>query len=508
MKDHCFSVLSRRSFLAASGAFLGTSAFANAAAIRRGKTISILHTTDLHGHIVPTENYDGLGDLGGFARCATQIRRWRKELPDSLLVDIGDVYQGTPESLQTGGKIMIELFNRLGYDTWVLGNHDLDWGREAAEAALAASKCGVLTGNLKVDGKSPAAAGGVWDKVRPWSVREVGGFRIGLIGLITPGLPHWLTPATLGGIAAFDPIESLRTSMAEIQAEKPDAIVVLGHMGWRFQDDFANPVRELLQAVEGVDVYLAGHSHQDQPSWMSGGVLCSQASYHGIHCGRIDLTFDRDSRKLLERRAFTVLMDSRFELDPEVMDCARPELDKAAVEMKRKVCTVKQPVEGGGKNSAVSKLFCEAFAAALGKSGRPVDGVFHGTFGKDDIPAGDLAVADCWKLLPYENGLITAELTASELTDIVTEDKGTRTLWPFEIKRDGSGAVASLHLQGQPLDPAKRYRIGFNTYDGQSGGRTLPLLHDILNRPASNRTETKVAAREALIEFLNGKGEI
>ena len=63
------------------------------------KTISILHTTDLHGHIVPTEHYDGVGDVGGLARCATQIARWRAECPASLLFDLGDVYQGTPESL-------------------------------------------------------------------------------------------------------------------------------------------------------------------------------------------------------------------------------------------------------------------------------------------------------------------------------------------------------------------------------------------------------------------------
>ncbi len=470
------------------------------------RTVSIFHTTDLHGHIVPTRTYTGTENVGGLARCATCIRQWRRESPDSLLLDIGDVYQGTAESLVNNGNLMIGLFNRIGYDAWTLGNHDFDWGRETVEAALAVSKCGVLTGNLKVDGKPLAEAGGVWEKVRPWRVEEVGGFRIGLVGLITPGLPNWLTPATLGGVAAFGPVESLRTSMTEIAAEKPDAIVVLGHMGWRFQDDFANPVRELLQAVEGIDVYLAGHSHQDQPSWMNGPVLCSQSSYHGIHCGRIDLTFDRDSRKLLERRAFTVLMDNRFELDPEVMDFARPELDKAAAESKRKVCTVKQPIVGGGRDSAVSKLFCEAFAAALGKAGTPVDGVFHGTFSKDDIPAGDLTVADCWKLLPYENGLITAELTGAELVDIVNEDKGSRTLWPFEPGQED--AVASFLLMGKPLDPVKRYRIGFNTYDGQSGGLSLPLLHEIVNRPASKRTETKVAAREALIDFLSGKGEI
>lgn len=502
------ATLSRRSFLAAGSAFFAAPAFADAAAVRRGKTVSIFHTTDLHGHIVPTENYDGLGDLGGFARCATQIRRWRKELPDSLLVDIGDVYQGTPESLQTGGKIMIGLFNRLGYDAWVLGNHDFDWGRATTEAALEVSKCEVLTGNLTIDGKPPAAAGGVWQKVRPWKICETGGFRIALVGLITPGLPHWLAPETLDGIEAADPVESLRRSLDEVRAEKPDAVVVLGHMGWRFSDDFANPVRQLLAEVDGIDVYLGGHSHQDQPSWMTGKVLCSQASYHGIHCGRIDLTFDRDSRKLLERRAFTVLMDGRFELDAEVMDFTRPELDKAAAEMKRKVCTVKQPVEGGGRDSGVSRLFCEAFADALGKAGMPVDGVFHGTFSKDDIPAGELTVADCWKLLPYENGLVTAELTAEELAAIAGEDKGSRTLWPFELKQDGAGAVTGFLYKGQPVDPAKRYRIAFNTYDAQSGGRSLPRLHEIVNRPAGKRTPTPVATRDALIAFLSARGEI
>lgn len=502
MQDTCFAPVSRRRFLAAGGALFGSSLFADDVMPRRGKTVSIFHTTDLHGHIRPTMNYDGVGDLGGMARCATQIRRWRKEFPDSILVDIGDVYQGTQVSLQNKGKLMIELFNRLGYDHWVLGNHDFDWGRETLDAAIAHSKCDVLTGNLTVDGKPAGVAGSVWEKVKPWSVREVGGFRIGMIGLITPGLPYWLAPATLGGVEATDPIVSLKKSLTEIQAEKPDAIVVLGHMGWRFADDFANPVREMLESVEGVDVYLAGHSHQDQPSFMTGRVLCSQASYHGIHCGRIDLTFDRDSRKLIDRRAFTVLMDSRFDLDPLVMQVAEPELAKADAQLEREVCTVTSKIEGGGRNSEVSKLLCESFAAALKKSGTPVDGVFHGTFSKDDILPGKLTVGDCWKILPYENGLITADLKADELLLILGEDKGSRTLWPFDVEISNSGEVTKFEIEGQPVDPVRRFRIAFNTYDGQSGGRSLPLLHEIIMRPGSKRADTTVATRDALMDYL------
>jgi 2',3'-cyclic-nucleotide 2'-phosphodiesterase (5'-nucleotidase family) len=491
MQDHVFTAVSRRRFLVTGGAMLGCAFRAGGAESRRSKTVSIFHTTDLHGHVVPTSNYDGVGDLGGFARCATQIRRWRKELPDSLLVDIGDVYQGTPASYATRGRMMMELFNRLGYDAWVLGNHDFDWGRPVTEEALAVSKPTVLTGNLTVDGKVPASLGGAWEKVKPWMVREIGGFRIGLVGLITPGLPHWLSPGTLGGIAATDPVDSLKRSLQEIRAEKPDAVVVLGHMGWRFQDDFANPLRELLAETDEVDVYLGGHSHQDQPSWMTGRVLCSQASYHGIHCGRIDLTFDLASRKLLERRAFTVLMDSRFEADAEVMDVTRGELEKEAAEMKRKVCSVSAPISGGARDSGVSRLFCDAFAAALEKAGMPVDAVFHGTFGKEDIPAGELTVEDCWTLLPYENGLVIAELTAADLAEILAEDGNQRTLWP------------AVSPQGDA-----RVKVAFNTYDAQSGGRRLLKLFEILSRPESKRRDTPVAAREALIAYLEAKGTL
>jgi 2',3'-cyclic-nucleotide 2'-phosphodiesterase (5'-nucleotidase family) len=279
---------------------------------------------------------------------------------------------------------------------------------------------------------------------------------------------------------------------------------VLGHLGFRFQDDFANPVRQMLTEVEGVDVLLAGHTHQDQPSWMSGRVLCTQANYFGIHCGRVDLTFDKESRKLIERRAFTVLMDSRFELDKEVMEIAKPELAKADQDMKRKVCTVKAEIPAAG----VAPLFCQAFATALEKAGSPVEGVFHGTFGKDPILPGEKTVADCWELLPYENGMVVAELTPAELVTIVSEDRGQRLLWPFEIELSPSGETKKFLFQGQPVDPARRYRIGFNSYDGQSGGQRLLRLNEILMKPESRRREVPVATRQALIDYLLEKKEI
>lgn len=512
------NLVKRRNFLLGGGAWVGGALIARAVAERRAKTISIFHTTDLHGHILPSQTYEGVGDVGGLARCASQIREWRQRCPDSLLVDIGDVYQGTPVGLASDGRIMIDLFNRLGYDAWTIGNHDFDWGPEVLEGSLELSKCPVLCGNIKLGGKNVGQTGGegelggAWKKVQPWVLREVGGFRIGLVGLTTPGLPYWLAPETLGGVAVFDPAKALKSSIADLQAEGADAIVVMGHMGWRWKEDYANPVQTMLEEVDGVDIYLAGHSHQNQPLWMQGKTMCSQASYYGIHCGRVDLTFDLESRRLIDRKLWTVRMDGRFQLDPGVMEIAEPELKKAKQQMARKVCVVKEKISMSLGNPSLRGIFCEAFSAALKRQGMKVEGVFHGTFGSGAVEPGPKTVADCWKWLPYENLLVTAELEAGDLIKILEEDaensSSNRVLWPFEVLRGGSGKISELRLNGKALKAGKRYRIGMNSYDAQSGGQRMMVLRKIMLDPASKRKMSGVSTRAALIDYLLEKGSI
>jgi 2',3'-cyclic-nucleotide 2'-phosphodiesterase (5'-nucleotidase family) len=370
---------------------------------------------------------------------------------------------------------------------------------------VAASALPVLGANLRIEGARQGE--GAWSKWLPWMVKEVGGFRIGLVGLTTPGLPYWLAPETLGGIAALDPAAALRAALGEMRDRKPDAVVVLGHMGWRFQDDFANPVREILRTVPGVDVYLAGHSHQDQPSWTLHGVLCSQANYHGIHCGRVDLTFDQESRKLLDRRAFTVLMDGRFAEDPAVLREAGDDLARSAEELGRKVCELKEGLGGRGRGSALAGLFCEAFADALQRAGEPVDGVFHGTFGTGDVAPGPVTVGDVWQWIPYENQLVVGELTGAQLIEVVAEDakdsRSDRTLWPFELEFEKGGKPRRfLRAGAEVADLQRRFRIAFNSYDAQSGGQRLLRLRELLAAPGARRRLLAIDTRGALLGHL------
>src|ERR1041384_3790101 len=164
-------VWGRRDFLklvGQAGLVSAVPTLASAAATLNPDTvcISILHTTDLHGHILPTVDYAGNRDRGGLARCSTQIRLWREENPNSILVDIGDVYQGTDVSLRNKGALMIDLFNHLNYDAWVVGNHEFDWGIEPFHDALQKSAMPVLGANMVMgeklagefsDGKHPFA---------------------------------------------------------------------------------------------------------------------------------------------------------------------------------------------------------------------------------------------------------------------------------------------------------------------------------------------------------------
>src|SRR5216117_3460543 len=188
----------RRDFLKLAGQAGLVSAvptLASAAAALNPDTvcISILHTTDLHGHILPTSDYDGNPDRGGLARCVTQIRRWRRQNRNSILIDVGDVYQGTEVSLRNKGELIIDLFNHLKYDAWIVGNHEFDWGIETFINALQRSTMPVLAANTVLDGKAAGACSDSqhpFAKIQPLIVKEIAGIKLAIIGVTTPGMPY------------------------------------------------------------------------------------------------------------------------------------------------------------------------------------------------------------------------------------------------------------------------------------------------------------------------------
>src|SRR5437867_7597998 len=514
----------RRDFLRLAGQAGFLSAFptlASAAAALESDTvcISILHTTDLHGHILPTADYNGTPDYGGLARCAAQTRRWRRQNSNSILIDVGDVYQGTDVSLRNKGELMIDLFNQLRYDAWIVGNHEFDWGIETFLNALQRSAMPVLAANTVLNGK-PAGASSESEhpfaKIQPLIIKEIAGIKLAVIGVTTPGMPFWLGPEFTRGIEFQNPVEPVRRTMARAKDGGADAIVLSGHMGLKMRtggDDFANTVMALTSEFPETAVFIAGHTHQDIPSRLINGMLFTQADHFGIHVGRVDLLFDRNSRKLLHREAFCELMDNRFRLDHVVISRAKSELAESDAALSSPVGELAETLRSRsrpGVPSDVERLIGAAITEALLERTAPVDGVMHGAFDdKATFAAGPKTLNDIWNLLPYENYIVTGQLCAEEIKAVMEEvfaSHEKRNLLGFEVKTQGRGdqiRIVSMTLaNGRPVDRGHKYAIAFNSFDSRSGGHHFMKLRALLERPEANYILHPVQTRDALIDYF------
>jgi len=481
--------------------------------------ISILHTTDLHGHILPISDYDGNPDRGGLARCVTQIRRWQKENANSILIDIGDVYQGTDLGLRSKGELMIDLFNYLKYDAWIIGNHEFDWGIEPFQQALQRSTMPVLAANTVLEGRPAsgfADAKHPFAKIQPFILKEIAGIKLAIIGITTPGMLFWLRPEFTRGIDFQYPVEPVRRAIARAKSEGADAIVLSGHMGLKARsggDDFANTVMALTSEFPETVVFIAGHTHQTVPSRLANGILFTQADHFGIHAGRVDLLFDRNSKKLLHREAICELMDNRYGFDPVILSRAKSQLAESDAALSQMIGELAETLHARGRPgqpSDIERLIGAAIMEALLERSVPVDGVMHGVFDeKANLVAGPKTVNDIWNLIPFENYIVTAELSPEEIKTIMEEvyaGHERRSFLGFEVKTEGRGydrRIISVSLaDGRPLDRGKKYVVAFNTFDSRSAGHHFMKLRALLETSAVNCTLHPVQTRDALIDYF------
>ena len=514
----------RREFLklaGQAGVLSAVPSLASAATALNSDTvcISILHTTDIHGHILPTSDYDGNPDRGGLARCVTQIRRWQRQNRNSILIDVGDVYQGTEVSLRNKGELMIDLFNHLGYDAWVVGNHEFDWGIEPFHQALQRSMMPVLAANTILEGKSAgefADAKHPLAKIQPFILKEIAGIKLAIIGITTPGMSFWLPREFTRGIDFQQPVEPVRRAIARAKNEGADAIVLTGHMGLKPRtggDDFANSVTALTSEFPDVAVFIAGHTHQVIPSRLSNGVLFTQADHFGIHAGRVDLLFDRNSKRLLGREAICELMDNRVHLDDVVISRSRSHLAESDAALAQPIGELAETLRARsrpGRPSDIERLIGTAIMEALGERNVAVDGVMHGVFDENaNLTAGPKTVNDIWNVIPYENFIVTAELSSDEIKAVMGEVYASherRNLLGFEVKTEGRGSncrITSMTLQdGRPLDRSKECVIAFNSFDSRSAGHHFMRLRALLETPSVNCVMHPVQTRDALIDYF------
>jgi 5'-nucleotidase len=228
--------------------------------------------------------YEG---LGGAARRATLIRRIREEHSNVLLLDSGDIFQGTPYFNFFKGEIEFKAMSAMEYDVATIGNHDFDNGVDGLVEMMPYATFQFVSTNYEMAG-SP-----LHPHVEPWVIRDVGGVKVGIFGLgiafeglVLPGLHE--------GVSYEDPFVTSRLAVDHLRREGCALVICLSHLGYRYSED--RPSDTLLaQRVEGIDLILGGHTHtfMDRPDVYDhpggGRTVVNQVGWAGMRLGRIDV---------------------------------------------------------------------------------------------------------------------------------------------------------------------------------------------------------------------------
>lgn len=294
--------MERRKFMSnalASSAFIGMGGFAmNACNGPQKKHITILHTNDVHSHIDPFPvDHTNFPNMGGVARRASLVAEIRKENPNTLLFDAGDIFQGTPYFNFYGGELEFKLMSMLKYDAATIGNHDFDNGIDGLASQLPHASFEFLSANY--DFKNTIMDG----HVKPYKTFLRDGVKIGVFGLGIE-LNGLVTKKLYQETRYLDPIEIAQSISATLKGEeKCDLVICLSHLGYTYKNPQKPDDLKLAAQTENIDLIIGGHTHTflDSPTLVKNRkgkeVLVNQVGCFGINLGRIDFYFEPGNSK-------------------------------------------------------------------------------------------------------------------------------------------------------------------------------------------------------------------
>ena len=264
------------------------------------KNITILHTNDVHSHIEPfSKDHSEFPNKGGFERRATLISEIRRQNPNTLLFDAGDIFQGTPYFNFYGGEIEFKLMSMLGYDAVTIGNHDFDNGIDGLDNQLPNAKFDIISSNY--DFKNTILE----SKISNYKIYNKSGVKIGVFGLGIE-LEGLVSKDLYKETKYLDPIDIANDTAKKLkETENCDLVICLSHLGYKYEK-FPNKVSDLnlAKSTKNIDLIIGGHTHtfMNKPvvlkNKLGNDVLINQVGCFGLYLGRIDFSFDSDNNKI------------------------------------------------------------------------------------------------------------------------------------------------------------------------------------------------------------------
>ena len=502
-------------------------------------TLTILHTSDVHGHVDPRDSADGRDFGDGLARVATAVRAVRAEGRPTLLLDSGDAIEGAPlEALIFEGSIpdrgdpMVRAMNLAGYDAMTVGNHEFNFGREHLEKSRREARFPWLSANIvKGDGK-PA--------FEPYLVKRVAGIRVGILGLTTTSIPFWEPPAHVAGLKFLDTVETAKRYVPLLRKKEGcDVVIVLTHQG--FERDLQtgaengsgdeNQAYAIATEVPGIDILLTGHTHAAIEPRRLGETWVSQPGRFGNTLTRFDLSLARTGGKwkIASIEGRNLPMKS---VAPEasLVAAVAPEHEAAAKILGSSAATLAKPVTARGARTGDSALldWLHSVQREQGKADLSFASLLPGSL--PDWPAGALTVGAIWQFYPYENTLVTVRATGRQIRQAlevaarcfsgvaVQEGKAVwqrnPRVWGYNCDslegaeyaldptRPEGSRLLYLKRQGQPVRDEDIFTVAINSYRAAGGGgygvwRECPRV-----------SESAKSLRDLLIEDARRRGAL
>ncbi|NOY75934.1 MAG: bifunctional metallophosphatase/5'-nucleotidase [Kiritimatiellaeota bacterium] len=466
------------------------------------KKLVIIQTTDIHSHFTGFPNWISL------AANIAEARRKAGGIDKTLLIDTGDTLQGSISGAISQGEAGLSMLNHLGYDAWVLGNHDFDFGTARLAGLLKQAHCDIFAANIAWKGGSK--------RLKSWKLYRKNGLKIAVVGLTSPYLEKWFWGRKLKGLKVVSAMNALAKIMPEVLKAKPDFTILALHHGpytpRRLDCPVALNVKTIAKRYPQINLILGGHTHQSIPGQKFGyDTWFVEPGRHAEKYAWIEVSFDPAGRRRPTIRS--KLVPTRRISKKEYAGFAAPMrklLDKTSKFSYRTVTELDHPIKPMLKLSApprsMARIFCEAMAEAAGTKV-----AMSGAVNRYAELSGRVTEWNLFSVEPFEDTICVLELNRREFLTIVNEQiKQWRLERPQSVYgvsvEGGWNPKARYHLDTSLRLPngekwtsdTKRIPVAFSSYVLASAGGRFPILKKIADSKAVSGRDTGITIRDAI----------
>ena len=468
--------------------------------------ITILHTNDIHGHAWPIARKDGVV-RGGFAAQSALIEKVRAEVTKKngivLVLSAGDVNTGAPESDLLFAEPDFKAMSAIGYDAMVLGNHEFDGGLNKLVKQRPWIKFPVLSANVHNLTLTKNKLN------EPSVIIEKNGIKIGVLGLTTDTLKKVILKSVAEVLDVENPVEVAKVQVPALKQSGADLVIVLSHVGisrsgTRTERVIENDEVKIAQEVPDIAVLIGGHSHTLLTDGMKvGETLLAQAGEKGEYLGRVDLLWDPENKKVIERKAKALPILPTQGEDAKLKKQLRQYEKKVAGILDEVLGSTQNELDGERDNVRHQETNFGNFVCDVLRKVHKTDvAIFNGGGIRASIARGKIRLRDLLRAMPFRNTVTTGTLTGKQLkealqTGLRYQQTGGSFLQVSGMRvRAKDNVLQSVTVNGAVVADAAQYKVASNNFLF-GGGDHLDVLTE-----ATDIQDTGVPIDELLSKYI------